>query len=165
LEDHALVDAHVVLDLHPVADAHVVGHHHVLPQRTVLADLGARHHVAEVPDLGAVADLRALVDVGRLVDERRLAHTGTPARATADNPGTGSVTGSPFITSERCAACSTLRTSRPLAPSVRAGSRVSTARRNAWHSRRRGSSAANAISVPSPLMGTGWPSCSSTRWS
>ncbi len=46
----------------------------------------------------------------------------------------GRLTGSPFVTNERCAACNTFNTRSPLAPSVSGGRRLVIASRNAWHS-------------------------------
>src|SRR5690606_9384391 len=130
-QGHAFVDTDVVLDLDVVADAHVVGHEDVLPERAVCADDGLGHDVAEVPHLAAGAEVRAVVDVGTLVDVGvGVDHDATGTAA----PIMGSVTGSPFMTRERCAACSTPSTWRPLVPSVRGGVRVLMASRNAWHS-------------------------------
>ena len=61
--------------------------------------------------------------------------------------------------SERCAACSTLSTRKPLSPSVTGGRRVRSAARKAWHSSRNGSSLAKGTVLALPLDGHGLTGC------
>src|SRR4029434_2256294 len=154
------VNRNVILNLAVIANHHVVGDIYVLAQNAALAEAGSRLHVGKMPNLCAGSDLYGIVDVGTFVHE--IISLGHEETATPFSPAPDKVNGSPLLTSDFCAVCNTCKTRRPLFPSVKGGLRVWIDCRNAWHSNRSGSSFSNSTSSPAPLIGTGWPSCTST---
>ena len=120
---------------------------HVLAQNTALPNLRPSHHMAKMPDLRPSTNTTRLVDIGARMDIIIQRHrvTWIPFPLSVSS---GNCTGSPFITRDRCAACNTLSTRRPLSPSVTGGQRVASASRKAWHSSRNGSSLVKGTSSP-----------------
>src|SRR5687767_13129832 len=104
LQLHSGIDRYVVLDLDVVADYHARSDEYVLTEDAARTDSRVLHHVAEVPDARPRPNLAGLIHVCRRMRVMRLlAHQASPA-STPLNVSIGRATGSPFVTSDRCAA-------------------------------------------------------------